>query len=1004
MQKIFLFAALCFASLPSFSQSTYFQQSVQYDIDVTLDDQQHILRAFEKIKYNNQSKDTLHEIYFHLWPNAYKNDRSAYTEQEVENGKTDFYYSKDSSKGFIDSIDFRVNNEMVETGYVNDHEDILFVRLNAPLLPGQSIEISTPFRVKIPTCFSRLGHTGQSYQITQWYPKPAVYDTKGWHPMPYLNQGEFYSEYGSFTVRIHLPANYVVAATGDLQEKEEQAFLETRIHDSIAKQNNTRTGNKTITYKQDHVHDFAWIADKDFEIEKQSITLSSGRKVDCVSYFKPSNAVLYKGSSKIIAQTVQYLSDHVGEYPYSHASVADASLIAGDGMEYPNVAILGKTGSRSMLQTVIIHEVGHNWFYGLLGSNERDHAWMDEGMNTFYEQAIDKQIKEGDSLFSNKRESFSESLNGAFIYQLMAKVHEDQPIDIHAGLFTSINYGAIPYQKTGAMIKYLQAYLGKDTFEIVMKKYFQDWHFKHPYPEDFRNVITKISHKSCDWFFEDGLQTKKTIDFAIGRMHTAADGNSIVKIKNRTSFRGPVEVSACKGDSVLSAQWIEYPYTTPAQFSADVKQKANAFRIDPNENIPEIKRSNNTLQIHALIQRWKPALRLGTSLGISTKQKLYVLPGMGYNAYDGFQLGMIWHNLELPNRKFQFALMPLYALDSKEITGSGFVSYTSYPSFAKHVIFGIETRSYHNAESHVNITRPMYTRYIKMAPFIEMEWKHTARAPQRNQLKLRYIHLRQNAFYYTLNSTDSLFRPALSGYSIRSFGQARFIHTNKRTFNPFAYQLNVVGNHRMLKVSAEGQAKIDYLMKGKAFYVRAYAGSYIDWASSTPVFADRNQYLQTNSRANNDILFDEIYLGRNEQVGWMSKQISTNEGGLKVGTPLLSTPVGQSNQWLSALNLRSDLPIRMPLKIQVFFDAATFANARLLNSSGNRYLYDAGLECHLFGDMLIIYAPLLMSPDLRDYTKSVYTKNRFAESMSFSLNLHKLSWYKTQNVLDLMKF
>lgn len=212
------FLTLVFISPFLFSQEKeYFQQEVNYQIQVELDDIRHELKGFETIEYINRSPDVLSYIYFHLWPNAYKNNATALCKQLTDNGETALYFSKDEERGYIDGLDFKSNSEKLQWEFDEEHIDICIVYLKEPLLQGEKIKITTPFHVKIPKgIYSRLGHMGQSYQITQWYPKPAVYDNQGWHPMPYLDQGEFYSEYGTFDVHITLPANYVVGATGDL--------------------------------------------------------------------------------------------------------------------------------------------------------------------------------------------------------------------------------------------------------------------------------------------------------------------------------------------------------------------------------------------------------------------------------------------------------------------------------------------------------------------------------------------------------------------------------------------------------------------------------------------------------------------------------------------------------------------------------------------------------------------------------------------------------------------
>jgi len=210
----------------SFSQ--YWQQQVNYVIDVTLNDKDPSLDGFEKIDYTNNSPDTLRFIWFHLWPNAYKNDKTAFSDQLLENDNTRFYFSNKDQKGYINRVDFKINGLTAQTADHPEHIDIIQLFLPTPLAPGQTIKITTPFHVKLPYNFSRGGHDGDNYQLTQWYPKPAVYDALGWHPMPYLDQGEFYSEFGNFDVSITVPQNYVVAATGNLENEDEKQWLKSR--------------------------------------------------------------------------------------------------------------------------------------------------------------------------------------------------------------------------------------------------------------------------------------------------------------------------------------------------------------------------------------------------------------------------------------------------------------------------------------------------------------------------------------------------------------------------------------------------------------------------------------------------------------------------------------------------------------------------------------------------------------------------------------------------------
>lgn len=220
-----VFIALLSIASHSFSQ-TYWQQEVNYTINVTLNDKENTLSAFETFEYINHSPDQLDKLYIHVWPNAYRNGNTALAKQQYKDGKSTLKFGNEKDKGGIDSLDFKVNGSKVSWEYDPKKIDICILHLATPLKPGERLTVSTPFKVKIPSGeISRLGHIDQSYQITQWYPKPAVYDKNGWNPIPYLNQGEFYSEYGSFDVTITLPKNYVVGATGDLQTQSEIDFL-----------------------------------------------------------------------------------------------------------------------------------------------------------------------------------------------------------------------------------------------------------------------------------------------------------------------------------------------------------------------------------------------------------------------------------------------------------------------------------------------------------------------------------------------------------------------------------------------------------------------------------------------------------------------------------------------------------------------------------------------------------------------------------------------------------
>lgn len=494
-------------SAAAFAQNNYWQQKVNVDIQVNLDDIHHSLDADISMEYFNNSPDTLHYIWMHVWPNAYKNDRTAFSDQLLENGRTDFYFSKEENRGYINRLNFKVDEEIAEMEDHPVHQDIIKIILPRPLAPGNKINIRSPFHVKLPLNFSRGGHMEQTYQATQWFPKPAVYDSRGWHPIPYLDQGEFYSEFGNYRVSITLPASYRVASSGKLLS----SVKETGKPDSAATQ--------TLVYQQNNVHDFAWFASKKFTVLHDTLQLNS-RIIDVYAYYDSANGNAWKNTIRYIKAAITSKSEWLGEYPYDIVSVVERPEDNGGGMEYPAITLISGTDDEKMMDYLINHEVGHNWFYGILASNERSYPWMDEGMNSYYDKryALQQYGKTGvdflgsESSFLRKREpnDIQETLLSTIV-----SLKKDQPISTPSEKFSNVNYNLVAYEKTAQWLQLLEKELGKEVFDSVMTTYYNNWKFKHPYPEDFKETAEQVSGKNLDSIFS--LLNKKGPVFPIGK-------------------------------------------------------------------------------------------------------------------------------------------------------------------------------------------------------------------------------------------------------------------------------------------------------------------------------------------------------------------------------------------------------------------------------------------------------------------------------------------------------
>ena len=677
------------------------QQRVDTELSVTLDDVNHELRGHVRIAYQNNSPETLEHVWIHLWPNAYRNGSTAMAKQHYRDGDMFMFYAMSRDLGGIDSLAFTSAKQPLTWSCHPEHIDIAKVELAKPLPPGGRVVLETPFRVDIPSgSISRLGHVGESYQITQWFPKPAVYDDEGWHPMPYLSQGEFFSEYGSYDVKITLPANYTVGATGDLVPGSEDNDAEKSRLDSLAADTKMWVKNqgwkdaentfpessqrtKTLHYRQDNVHDFAWFADKRYKVLRGTVVLPRDkRKVTTWAMFTPEEGELWQKAPEYLHDATYYYSLWNGNYPYNQVTAVDGTISAGGGMEYPNVTVIGTAGSDSGLETVIVHEVGHNWFYGILGSNERENAWMDEGINSFNETRYlltkygeDKDISlllggENNLAKRFELEDFQYKWIDELSYLFPARFGADQPIQCHSNSLTQLNYGAIIYKKTAAAFAMLQSHLGTDRFDAAMQLYFDTWKFRHPSPEDLQKAMEKSTGEDLSWFFEDWIQTTKRNDLKLVSVTAKSSGPATfrgIKVRNVGELSSSARVSGLLGDSVVAV--IDLPLMAPGEVGEAPVPKVDVDRwvLDHDRVTLDYDRSNNVRHTRMLGGVEPLQLRMLTRLENPEKTHVFWAPALGWNAHNGLMGGVVLHNLMLPPRDFTYQWTPLLSTSSEGV-------------------------------------------------------------------------------------------------------------------------------------------------------------------------------------------------------------------------------------------------------------------------------------------------------------------------------------------------
>ncbi len=505
---------LLFITVASKAQSHYWQQYLHYSIDVKLNDQEKSISGSEKIVYKNNSPEALTYIWFHIYPNAYKDKTTAFSQQILNDAVRKNQLKKKFLGGFISGLKFKVNGTDAKTEPHPQYKDVIKLVLPQPLRSGDSVIISTPFTVKLPLYFSRSGYNKTEFMICQWYPKPAVVDKNGWHEMPYLDVGEFYSEYASYNVKITIPKSYVVGATGILCDSSESNIYKTLgIYNNTNRNKKPRmyqpssdTGYKTLLYHADSVPDFAWFADKKFVIAYDTMKLKSGCVIDVFTFYH--SGVWTKGID-FIKDAVKHYSHWIGEYGYPSVQAVEApgNGWGGDGMEYPTITLISMPHADSRtLDEVITHEVGHNWFMAMLGTNQRNFAWMDEGLNTYFEYRYMAEKYRTNDYFTpdqNPKLKYLDEKNFlASVYRglLLAPIYP--AISTPSQSFqNSDNYFSTEYQKTAAWVYLLEATVGEGQIDKAFQYYFRLWKFKHPQPEDMKEAFEHSIHKSLNDYF-----------------------------------------------------------------------------------------------------------------------------------------------------------------------------------------------------------------------------------------------------------------------------------------------------------------------------------------------------------------------------------------------------------------------------------------------------------------------------------------------------------------------
>ena len=506
----------------------YWQQAVDYTIDVSLDTETALYGGTQKLVYTNNSPETLHKVFYHLYFNAFK-PGSEMAVRQKSGGDKNTRFKVDLDSLTLDQQGYLKVSGLMQDGVLLspiDSETILEVPLHKPILPGESTTFELSFKGHVPDVVRRAGKNskeGVAFSMAQWYPKMAEYDREGWNADPYTGR-EFHGVWGDFDVKITLNKKFVVAASGYLQNAEDIGMGY-----SDRKKPKSKKGNVTWHFVAPQVHDFTWAADPEYIHDTYP-----GPNNVTLHFFYKNNPEIIENWKKLQPDTVKlmkFYNEKVGAYPYKQYSVVQG----GDGgMEYAMLTLI--TGGRKYgsLFGVTAHELAHSWFQHILATNETKHEWMDEGFTSFISTLAEDQILE-----ENKDFPLERSYSGYFN---LAESGVEMPQSTNANRYShNYAYESTAYNKGAVFLGQLGYIVGKEKLYVILQTYYDEWKFKHPLPNDLRQIAERVSGLQLQWFLTDWTQTTNKIDYAISEVN-AVDGVTKILLKRKELMPMPLEI------------------------------------------------------------------------------------------------------------------------------------------------------------------------------------------------------------------------------------------------------------------------------------------------------------------------------------------------------------------------------------------------------------------------------------------------------------------------------
>ncbi|WP_271781890.1 metalloprotease [Aquimarina algiphila] len=916
-------------------------------IDAQLDPQKKILTIEQEITYTNTSNDTLSKIFFHDWAHSFSNKNTPLGKRFSEDFLKKFYFAKDNERGssVIQKVTDNNSQPLLWSRY-NKTPDIIWIETSQPIYPGQNQTFLLKYQIKVPSNkFTRYGyHANGNFSLKYWYIVPAVYDTK-WNIYSHKNLDDLYAPLANYKINLTIPEEYEVMS-------------------ELKKETISSSGektNKTIQLTGDNRNEINLYIEKNL-----SFYSFSTNGTELVSNID-DNDLMPKMKSVAIDRIITFLNQRLGPYPFDKLLVSEN--------DYKNNPVYGLNQLPDILRPFPdgfqyeikqLKTITGNYLEKTLLIDPRNDTWVKDAIHIYLMMAYtEKYYPEmkiigklskviGIRWFHAADLDFNDQYFLA--YKNMARLFLDQPLTMPRDELVKFNRNIANSYKAGVGFKYLEDYLGDDNIvDQSIKDFYTQNVLKHTNSNAYKKVLSSLSSKDIEWFFEDFIATNKKLDFKIKSVKKRNDSLEVT-IKNKSDNTMPVSLYGFRKKELVSKTWVTEINDTKEVTIAN--EDISKLILDYDQNIPEVNRRNNYRNLKWIFN--KPIqFRFLEDVEDPRYSQVFFIPEIEFNVYDGFTLASKFYNRSIIRRNFEYNISPAYGFKSNKLLGSASI-------FNRHQIadYGLYQIRYGVSGSMFSYAPDLLFRRFSTSVSFRFRPKDL-RSNENQRLTLRNINV-----FRERDEENPVVTPDYNVFN------ARYRYSDFNLINFLGYTIDYQLSKNFSKVSTT----INYrklFLNNRQLNLRLFAGTFL--FNDTEKDGDFFSFALDRPT---DYLFDYNYLGRSEDTGFVSQQIILAEGGFK---SQLDYPF--ANQWITTFNANTNIWNW----IYAYGDVGLVKNKNI----SPKFVYDAGVRLSLVADYFEVFFPVVSNKGWEISQPNYEEQIRFIITLSPEtlIGLFTREWY-----------